>query len=89
MGISKDQVVLFKMVHGRYRVYIFPRAFESPADANPDLIATKFGICEMAGMLIVFKEDMITDQLLEQFTASLQVASDREITAKLLNGDFR
>ncbi len=76
-------VLLFKVVDGQFRVYIFPRAAESPAELNPELINTKFGVCEMSGMTIVYKDDMVEDISLDIFTESLKAASNLAVFRQL------
>ncbi|NNF75260.1 MAG: hypothetical protein HKN00_08765 [Flavobacteriaceae bacterium] len=72
-------VILFKVVDGNIRVYIFPRNAEIPADFDSDLINTKFGVCEMSGMTIVYNDSMAKKIDLKLFEKSLKAASNRSI----------
>ncbi|MFA5091001.1 MAG: DUF4922 domain-containing protein, partial [Candidatus Omnitrophota bacterium] len=61
--------LLFKVTpEGLIKVFIFPRNYEDPSNYNfgkigeqrKDLLATKFGICEMSGLFIVYQSDSET-----------------------------
>ena len=78
-------VLLFKVIGDNIRVYIFPRAAERPAQVNPDLINTVFGICEMSGMTIVYNDEMASSIDLNRLQESMKAVSKKGAHKELLN----
>ncbi|MDD5518543.1 MAG: DUF4922 domain-containing protein, partial [Candidatus Omnitrophica bacterium] len=67
--------LLFKVIDGAIRVFIFPRAEEAPGSFGGSDKKVKFGICEMSGMVIVYNDSMANDIIEERVCELISIAS--------------